>query len=151
MSRQPKSAAERSADASGDKYERNEEFDDAKTSYINAPTRGSRRVSRPVMDEAPKVRKLTDADRQRLAALKLAARGRGVDAERMAARPAIAEPPAAVREPVRRPAAPAAVEAAADATPVLAGAAGRVPHVDPARRWDAGPALPLVALTANAR
>ncbi|MFH5804183.1 hypothetical protein [Alienimonas sp. DA493] len=139
----------RSADASSDKYKRDDskEFEDAKTSY-NLPTRGSRRVSRPVVeDPAPKVRMLTDADRERLAALKLAARSRGANDERMAARPAIAAPPAGKSEPVRRPAAAERNEAA----PTLVGAAGRVPQVDAARRWEAsGPALPIVALTSNA-
>ena len=128
------------------------EFDDSpKTSYLHAPRRGSRRVSRPVVNDAPKVRTLTEADRERLAALKLAARSRGANGERMAARPATTAPPAAVRQPSRRPAASKAAPEAAAEAPVLAGAAGRVPRVDAARRWDAGPALPIVALTAHAR
>ncbi|QDT17778.1 hypothetical protein [Alienimonas californiensis] len=140
----------RSADASSEKYKRDEakDFDDTKTSY-NLPSRGSRRVSRPVHDPAPKVRMLTDADRERLAALKLAARSRGANDERMAARPTIAAPPAGKSEPVRRPAADTATTAS-DA-PTLIGAAGRVPQVDAARRWEAaGPALPIVALTSHA-
>ncbi|NNJ24074.1 hypothetical protein [Alienimonas chondri] len=126
----------RSADADGDKYKRddNSEFEETTTSY-NAPRRGSRRLTEEAAPAAPKVRTLTDADRERLAALKLAARSRGANEQRMAARPATDAAPAAVREPVRRPVAP----------PELVGAAGRVPQVTAARRWDAGPMLPLVA------
>ncbi len=147
----------RSARANDEPYKRTEaDADPDSATSFHAPRRGSRRVSRPV-DPAPKVRKLTDADRQRLAALKLAARSRGPisgnGGERLAARPTIAAPPAAVRTPTRRPAAPSPAEDA-PAAPVLVGAAGRVPRVGAARRWDAadsGPALPMVALTARTR
>ncbi|MEM9702640.1 MAG: hypothetical protein AAF907_09370 [Planctomycetota bacterium] len=125
----------RSADATKP-YERDEdtEFDDAATSY-NLPRRGSRRVSGPSEAAPPKVRVLTDADRERLAALKLAARNRGANDTRMAARPTSAAAPATASRRIGRT---PAIE--------LTGAAGRVPQVTAARRWDvAGPRLPLVA------
>ena len=138
----------RTADASDEKYERtaeeDDEFGDGKQTSLRGPGRGSRRVGRPV-DPAPKVRKLTDADRKRLAALRLAARSRGANDERMAARPATTAAPAAVKTPAPSTKDSAAPTLAGAAT--LPGAAGRVPRVDAALRWDAGPTLPLVALT----
>ena len=136
----------RSADSSGDKFEKtddDDEFGDTTTGRVDR--RPDRRAARPTGTEvaaaAPKVRSLTAADVARLKGLRVAAARRGAagnDDARLAARPSREE----ARPQRRRAARPAARPEGEDYA-----AARRVPRVDRALRWDAfaGPSLPAVA------